>query len=96
METMKSHWEAVLWAQLDSMPPEDRIKISGDWIVHLTQTLLPDLALYRREEVAKLMEHPEWNPQRLAETIGSRTVAINRLAREGRRSLNENSEAGTP
>jgi hypothetical protein len=77
-------WLSKLWSSLAELPAPDRIKISGDVIVYMTQSLLPDLARYRRVEVAKLLEHEDWDPQKLAETIGTRTVAINRLAKEGR------------
>jgi hypothetical protein len=77
-------WLNKLWASLEALPAPDRIKVSGDIIVYMTQSLLPELATYRRVQVAELLEHEDWDPQKLAETIGARTVAINRLAKEGR------------
>jgi len=78
-------WVKVLFKDLETHDPADRVRVSGDWIIYVTQVLLPHLAQYRRAQVAQLLDNPDWDAQRLAETIGSRTVAISRLAKEGRR-----------
>lgn len=80
-----ANWDTVLWQELELLDATDQIRVSGDWIVNITQHLLPALAQHRREQVAYLLDQPEWDAQKLAETIGSRAVAINRLAKDGRR-----------
>ena len=84
-------WVNLLWEILEGQESPDRVRLSGDWIIYLTQVLLPELAVYRREQVARLMQEADWDPQRLAETIGSRTEAIKRLAKEGRRTIDQGS-----
>jgi len=76
------------------MDGPERVKASGDWIVYAVQTLLPTLAEYRRAQVAEVLDQDDWDAQRLAETIGSRTVAIMRLAKEGRRARGSLDETG--
>ena len=70
---------------MEQFPPTERIRIAGDWIAYVTHRLLPELGEYRRAEIAKLLDDPDWDPQRLAETIGSRVEAVKRLAKEGRK-----------
>ena len=78
-------WVSQLWDQLQEMSPADRIKVSGDWIIYITQKLSPDLATYRRLEVVELLKDPDWDSKKLAETIGTRYSTIDRLAKDGRR-----------
>jgi hypothetical protein len=77
-------WVTDLWAELETMEPVQRITTSGDWIVHITQILLPMLGDYRRVQVANLVDEPGWDPRKVAEVVGSRVTAMTRLAREGR------------
>ena len=77
-------WEQMLWTTLINLPYPEQVRVSGDWIVYVTQHLLPELAKHRRLTVAEIVEREGWDPQRLAETIGSRTEAMRRLAKEGR------------
>ena len=77
-------WEQVLWAELEALPPEQRIAVAGQCIVHITRVLLPALGDLRREAVLEILERPGWDATRLAETIGSRRTTIARLAEEGR------------
>lgn len=78
-------WVSALRQEMDALDPVERVRVSGDWIVWVTQILLPELGQYRRDQVNKVLAQDGWDPQRLAETIGSRTNTITRLAREGRR-----------
>jgi len=78
-------WLTELWDELTAEDPANQVKVSGDWIVFVTQTLLPQLAEYRRHQVTKILSEPDWDAQRLAETIGARTDTMRRLAREWRR-----------
>lgn len=73
-----------MWAELSAMSTENQIVACGEWITHLTQSLLPRLAKVRRERVIQLLAEPDWDTVRLAETIGSRPSTIQRLAEEGR------------
>jgi hypothetical protein len=94
VQQSQPEWLTRLWDDLTGMEPVDRIKVTGDWIIYVTQHLLPDLGTFRRQQVARLVAQPEWDPRRLAETIGSRTSTINRLASEGRR-LDADTSAAT-
>lgn len=78
-------WVSLLWQTLDELEPPDQVRVSGDWIVYVTQTLLPELARRRRQQAASVVADPDWDPQKLAETIGGRTEAMKRIAKEGRR-----------
>jgi hypothetical protein len=88
---LEDEWVNLLWNTLGELEPPERVRVSGDWIIFVTQTLLSDLGRYRREQVASILEEPDWDPQKLAETIGGRTEAIRRLAKEGRRNRGETS-----
>lgn len=82
-------WETVLWSMLDNMDPLERIKQSGALITYLASEMLPALASYRRNAILEQLREPGWDATRLAESIGSRRNAINRLAGEGRRLLRD-------
>lgn len=82
-------WVEALWAELDGKEDVDQITSSGEWIVTITQQLLPALGARRREKVLAVLDNPEWDYTRLAESIGSRTTAIKRLAEEGRANRRE-------
>ncbi len=89
-------WEQSLWAEIERLSPEERIVLAGEVIVQITRNLLPSLGDVRREAVLEILERPEWDARRLAETIGSRSSTITRLAEEGRRRRRErDSEAGS-
>lgn len=77
-------WVQSMWSELDSMTPEERIVATGEWISMITRVVLPGLASRRREEILDVLAREGWDARRLAETIGTRTTTINRLADEGR------------
>ena len=77
-------WVTQLWDELRSLEPAEQIKVSGEWIVYLTQKLSPQLAGFRRGHVALLVAQPDWDSRKLAETIGASVATIDRLAKEGR------------
>ena len=77
-------WEGALWAELQGMDRVGQVAALGEWITFITQELLPALGDKRREMVRVVLEDPDWDAQRLAETIGARTRTIKRLATEGR------------
>lgn len=84
MET-QPEWLTGLWDELTAEEQVTQVRLAGDWIVFITQTLLPQLGEYRRHQVTKILAEPDWDAQKLAETIGARPDTIRRLAREWRR-----------
>lgn len=86
-------WQETMWAELEAMDDVDQIVASGEWITIMTQTLLPALGQRRRRKILEVLNRPEWDKTRLAETIGSRSATINRLAEEGRAMIRESERA---
>jgi hypothetical protein len=82
-------WEEALWAELDALPDTEQIIASGEWIVQITQKVLPELGRHRRAKVLEVLALPEMDATRLAETIGARRGTITRLAEEGRAAARE-------
>jgi hypothetical protein len=80
-----SNWEEALWDELANMSSVDQVKATATWIADITHSLLPALAAKRREAILFTVSLPDWDAQRLAETIGSRRTTISRLAEEARR-----------
>jgi hypothetical protein len=80
-----SNWEQVMWEELDAMSSVDQVTATATWIADITHRLLPALASRRREQILFTLARPDWDAQRLAETIGSRRSTITRLAEEARR-----------
>lgn len=77
-------WLEAMFTELDEMTEVDQIMATGEWIVRITQEVLPRLGARRREMILAKLDEPDWDPTRLAETIGSRAGAVKRLAEEGR------------
>lgn len=77
-------WEEMMWAELEAQPETERIITCGEWISHITQKLLPALGKYRRDKVVDLLDQPDMDYSKLADTIGARRQTIIRLAEEGR------------
>lgn len=86
-------WQEAMWAELDEMSDIDQITESGKWITHITQNILPALGQRRRQMVLTVLEQPDMDATRLAETIGSRRTTIVRLAEEGRARRREGDQA---
>lgn len=82
-------WQSQLHLELGEMGAVDRFTASGAWITEMTQTLLPELRRERRMAVLELLAQDDWDPQRVAETVGSRRTTIQRLAEEGRAMLRD-------
>jgi hypothetical protein len=82
-------WEERLWADLEAQSDTEQIITVGEWITYITQVLQPKLGRHRRLTVVKLLQDPEWDAARLAETIGARTGTIKRLAEDGRAVIRE-------
>lgn len=79
-----ANWEEMMWAELEALPETEQIITCGEWITHITQKILPDLGKRRRETVVSLLEGPDMDYSKLADTIGARRQTIVRLAEEGR------------
>lgn len=77
-------WREVMWQELDDMDDVQQIVATGKWITEITQEILTALGERRRERVLTVLDRADWDPTRLAETIGSRRTTIVRLAEEGR------------
>ena len=77
-------WEEKLWSELDRMEATEQIIAVGELIAHISQEVLPALADRRRDRVCDLLDEPQWDATRLAESIGARRGTILRLAQEGR------------
>jgi hypothetical protein len=79
-----STWEETMWAEIEALSDTEKILAAADWITRMQQEIVPALAGLRRETVLKMLNSPEWDATRLAESIGSRRTTITRLAEEGR------------
>lgn len=77
-------WEEMMWAELEAQPDTAQIITCEEWITRMTQRLLPALGRRRRQQVLKILEQPDWDYTRLADSIGCRRSTIVRLAEEGR------------
>jgi hypothetical protein len=77
-------WEDALWEELNHASPIEQIVMAGEWIVRMTQVLLPQLGVRRREAVLAALALPDMDATRLAEELGTRPTTIKRLAEEGR------------
>jgi hypothetical protein len=77
-------WLEAMYAELDEMTEVEQITATGEWIVRITQEVLPALGARRRDMLLNVLDQPDWDYTRLAESIGSRRTAIVRLAEEGR------------
>jgi len=78
-------WVNHLRTELDDLEPAQRVKVTGDWTLYITHVLLPELGRRRRVEAAEIIAQPDWDARRLAETIGSRARAMERIAKEGKK-----------
>lgn len=82
-------WQEAMWAELEAMDAVEQVVATGEWITELTQVVLPALGQHRRRKILEVLSRPDWDKTRLAETIGSRSATINRLAEEGRAMMRE-------
>jgi hypothetical protein len=89
LEDNMTGWEEQMWAELNALPETDQIIVTAEWITRITQDVLPRLGKHRRSVVLDLLARPEWDPTKLAETIGARRGTITRLAEEGRAARRE-------
>jgi hypothetical protein len=93
-----SAWRAALYAELEAMTPLEQVVATGAWITAMTQEILPELGVRRREAIlAAIAADPEGGAARVAESIGSRPGTIARLAAEARTARRRNGHlAATP
>ncbi len=88
-------WEKALWEEFNEVDSLQQITLAGEWITRMTQILLPQLGIRRREEVLHVLAEPDMDATRLAELLGTRRTAINRLAEEGRAALKQRRESSS-
>jgi hypothetical protein len=96
MSEFRYDWEQMLDDTFQALEPDKRLIHYATIIMYVTRELLPRLSDERRREVLKMLEVPGMNDTKLAEMIGSRRTAIQRLATEGRRRLREQSGVDEP
>lgn len=84
MTETRPHWEDVLWQDLAALPPEEQIVVSGEWITHITQSLLTRLGRHRRFVVKEAISRDGMDAALLADKIGGRRSTLERLASEAR------------
>jgi hypothetical protein len=77
-------WIDALWDELERMDPVDQVVFTGEAITQITREVLPALGRHRRVAVVNILAKEGWDPGLLADSIGSRTSTIKRLAEEGR------------
>ena len=77
-------WESALWEEFNKAEPIAQITLAGEWITRMTQLLLPQLGVRRREAVLFALSEANMDATRLAEELGTRPNTIKRLAEEGR------------
>lgn len=81
---MTQDWEKCLWDELDLLPDNEKFIRYSEVITHITRELLPRLGDLRRDLVLKLVEVEGADATSVAESVGSRRTAIQRLAQEAR------------
>lgn len=84
MTQNQPHWEEVLWEDLLTMSPDEQIIASGEWITHITQSLLTRLGRHRRLTIMKALSEDGVDASVLADRIGGRRTTLERLAAEAR------------
>lgn len=77
-------WPTQLWAELDIRAPQHQFITAGDWITYITQTLLPELGIRRRENVLELLSLDGSTVATVAAQLGMRRSTVARLVEEGR------------
>jgi AraC-like DNA-binding protein len=82
--TTIAEWQNALWAELDELPPEKQFILAGAWIANITQNLLPELGLRRRENVLEMLAQDGWSIATVAGVLGMRRSTVSRLVDEGR------------
>lgn len=75
-------WEETLWEELDTLGADERIIQSGMTISYITNTLLPKLADYRRQQILTEMREEGVTAGTLADRLGTRASTIKRLVSE--------------
>jgi fatty acid desaturase len=89
METVMATWETQLWDELNSLPVQQQIVVSGQIMTHITHHLLTELAEFRRDAALRAVEELGQDPASVAESIGSRRSVIERLAADARAAKRE-------
>lgn len=87
--TDRPEWEKVLYAELEALPPAQRLIRYGELIMYLGRDLQSRLADERRELLLEILADPAIDDTRLAEMIGTRRTTIRRLKVEAKRAAKE-------
>lgn len=82
-------WQDVMWDELEVMDPLERFVACGEWITTMQQTLVPQLSVKRRVDLAQACEERGNDYLQVAELVGSRKTTVERLVNEGRALLRE-------
>lgn len=86
-------WLDLLRAELESLDPQDRFLVAGEWITFITFKLLPELAARRRGAVLDLLDGSEnATNSSVAALLGIRKSTIHRLVEEGRHTRKESQD----
>lgn len=80
----QAQWETELWNELNALPPDAQIVVSGQVISHITHDLLTRLSDFRCDAAQRAVEEPGMDAGRVADKVGSRRSVIERLAARSR------------
>lgn len=78
------NWVQAMWEELDEMDPLEQHVACGRWIIEMQQTLVPALSVRRRTSLVSAVEDSGEDYFTIAERIGSRRGAVERLINQGR------------
>lgn len=81
---MTAKWITALWEELDALDELEQITAAAEWIIDITHEVLPELGQRRRTAIRAMLDRPNWDHVKLAETIGTRPSTIRRLMDESR------------
>lgn len=73
-------WETQMWEELNSLPAEQQIVVSGQYISLITHQVLTALSNFRGDAAERALAEVDGNAEVLADRIGSRKAVIERLA----------------
>lgn len=77
-------WQEAVWEELEALEPLERFVACGAWITQMQQEVVPELAERRRLALVQAAEDYDNDYLKLAELIGTRKSAVERLVNEGR------------
>lgn len=78
------NWVQAMWEELDQLDPLEQHVTCGRWIIEMQQHLVPALSARRRTSLVSAVEASGDDYFTVAERIGSRRGAVERLINQGR------------